>query len=144
MNASTDNRYEQYVIKENSWNLTPNGSSQLSRYIILDHAIQAIKMLYGRPENESSSVLYLPRNWAMDNMELIKSFLQVEKLLPNHKAEIGMTVDTYAFANEEIIDDVAEINNVIDEYVAEMNNNEHEQEDIPEQKDIPGQEEKKD
>ena len=100
MNASKENKYEQYVIKENEWNLTPDGPTQLSGFVILDHSIEAMKMLYGRTDDDQSSVLYLPRNWAEENMDLVKSFLQVEKLHAPHKLEIGMTENIIPAAEE--------------------------------------------
>ena len=113
MNLSKDNKYERYEVAQ-SWNLTPKGPKELTRFILIENVIKTVKMLYGELMDGNADILALPRHWGFDNREIIKKWFQEDKLNEAHRVELGLLEPNFLQIedNEEDKQNVSHNNNL--------------------------------
>jgi len=107
MNTWPRNNFETYrLAPKGTWNLSPDGPTQLSKFAVVDHCVEVMKLLYGTPEGSGIDTyqpnpddedtvrrLYLTMGWGNDNRQTIESWIQYYKLTDTHKAELGIYVN---------------------------------------------------
>ncbi len=93
MNGNQQNKYENYQLATN-WNESLNdGPSEASKYILVDHAIRAIKLLYGQSlDDNNPDMMSLPVGWGQANQVLVENWIQPEKLENNRVAKMELGI----------------------------------------------------
>ena len=100
MNHHDDNKYEFYSM-DAYWNRTPDTGPVVADTLIKqEHALIALKVLYGEFIYEDNpTILTLPNSFGTNNMSIVESWFTISHLDAQVKLELGFT--THNFPNDD-------------------------------------------
>ena len=88
MNTSAENKYERYILPTD-WNLYKFGSTQATKFVVKENFLAVFKIIYGDQDQETSNY-YFPLGWLYNNVELVESYFQKDKIDAEMMMEMGV------------------------------------------------------